>query len=213
MSIEESQETLKRMIDLLVSLIVLILFLPLLIVIALWIKSDSVGPVFFKGERMGRYGRPFHIWKFRTMDQGAGKMEAGLTAADDQRITHAGQYLRRMKLDELPQLINVLRGDMSLVGPRPEIKKYVDMFPDDFNRILQVKPGITDLASIKFRSESELLARYENPEDEYVKSILPEKIRLAHEYIAGRTLTKDLLIILKTLFSIFRNSSAAADGT
>lgn len=213
MSIEESQESLKRMVDLLGSLMALVLFSPLFVAIAVWIKSDSAGPVFFKGERMGRHGRPFNIWKFRTMYQGAGEMEAGLTVAGDQRITNAGKYLRRSKLDELPQLVNVMRGEMSLVGPRPEVRKYVKMFPDDFNSILRVRPGITDLASIKFRSESELLARYENSEDEYVKNILPEKIRLAHEYIAGRTLTKDLLIILKTLLSIFWNSSPAAGGT
>ncbi len=213
MKIGGSQEICKRILDLTVSFLALILLTPLFVVISIWIKKDSPGPVFFKGERIGRYGRPFNIWKFRSMDQVAGSTAAGLTVAGDPRITRAGHYLRRTKLDELPQLVNVLRGEMSLVGPRPEIRKYVDMFPDDFDRILAVKPGITDLASIRFRNESELLALHDGSEDEYVKRILPEKIRLAHEYIRSRSLIKDLKIIFKTLLLILRDSSLFADRT
>ncbi len=201
-----SQESLKRLMDLIVSMTALIVLSPLFMAISLRIKRDSAGPVFFKGERMGRHGHPFSIWKFRTMDEKAGMMAAGLTIAGDRRITPAGHFLRRTKLDELPQLINVLRGEMSLVGPRPEIRKYVELFPEDFRRILSVRPGITDLASIRFGNESEQLARFEDPEEGYVREILPEKIRLAHEYVSERSLTKDLMIIGKTLLFLIGKS-------
>ncbi len=206
------QAVTKRIIDFIVALSALILLIPFFVVVSIWIKRDSEGPVFFKGERMGRDGRPFNILKLRTMDAGATKMEAGLTVAGDARITSAGAYLRRFKLDELPQLYNVLRGEMSLVGPRPEIRKYVAMFPADFKKILTIRPGITDLASIRFRNESEFLARHNDPEDEYVRHILPEKIKLAHEYLAHASLINDFAIIAKTLALIFKNPAAIREG-
>lgn len=171
----------------------------LLLPIAIVVKLTSRGPVFFKQERVGRDFRHFMIYKFRTMVPDAPKLGGVITIGDDPRITKVGRLLRKTKLDELPQLINVLVGDMSLVGPRPEAPKYVEMFEDDYREILKVRPGVTDLASLKYRDESTILGQAEDPEEEYVKRILPEKLRLAKQYARQSSLSVDLAIILKTV--------------
>src|SRR5207253_6817635 len=153
--------------------------MPLFVVVAILIRADSPGPVFFAQERIGKGFRPFWIYKFRTMVKDAAQRGGALTASGDPRITRVGQILRNTKIDELPQLINVLRGDMSLVGPRPEVRRYVELFRHDYEEILRVRPGITDLASLKYRDESALLAVAADPEQEYITRVLPDKITLA----------------------------------
>ena len=188
----------KRLFDVMLSALGLVLLAPLLVLIALWIKLDSPGPVFFRQERVGRFGVPFRIHKFRTMAaHGAGPL---ITVGDDERITRAGSALRRAKLDELPQLIDVLRGAMSFVGPRPEVPRYVAVYPPELrDKVLSVRPGITDLASIQYRDESALLARAADPEREYREVVLPAKLRLAAEYVDHATLATDLRLIVLTL--------------
>lgn len=192
----------KRFFDIVMSAIGLILLSPFLALVAIVVKMTSSGPVFFRQERMGRGGRPFCILKFRTMVQDAPKLGGQITVGDDPRITRIGRLLRKTKLDELPQLLNVLKGDMSLVGPRPEVRKYVEMFRQDYEEILRARPGITDLASIRYRDESTVLATAADPEEEYVRRVLPEKIQLAHEYVERQSLWLDVTIILGTLFRL-----------
>lgn len=192
----------KRTFDLVASAMGLLLLSPLFALIALWVKLDSSGPVFHRGQRVGRKFRVFEILKFRTMVADAPSRGGPITIGDDPRITRAGRLLRRTKLDELPQLINVLLGDMSLVGPRPEARCFVAMFRQDYDTILQVRPGITDLASLKYRNEAAILAQAENPEQEYVARVLPEKIRFAKQYVAGRSLRFDLMIIARTVLQL-----------
>lgn len=192
----------KRLFDLTVSLLGLVLLSPLLLLIAALIKLTSPGPVFYRQERMGRGFRPFKICKFRTMVVNADRLGGPLTAGRDPRITPIGHFLRHTKLDELPQLWNVLVGDMSFVGPRPEVPKYVHMFRDDYHELLQVRPGITDLASLKYRHESELLAQADDPEAAYVTQILPDKIRLGKEYLRRQSLLFDVSLIARTLFRL-----------
>jgi len=175
---------------------------PVLLVVAVLIKLTSPGPAFFFQERIGRGFRPFRIIKFRTMVPEALKSGGPLTAGKDPRVTPIGRVLRRLKLDELPQLINVLKGDMSFVGPRPEVPRYVEMFRRDYEDLLTVRPGITDLASLKFRHESEILGRSEEPEKAYIQEVLPEKIALAKEYIRRASLWFDLTLIFKTLLRL-----------
>ncbi len=195
---------LKRLLDIAVATMGLVVcFLPGLLV-AFLVKLTSRGPVFFRQERMGRAFRPFRIYKFRSMVQHAPQKGHLVTFGADPRITSLGRFLRASKIDELPQLINVLLGDMSLVGPRPEVRKYVEMFRDDYAEILRVRPGITDLASIKYRNEAEILGQAEDPEKEYVEQVLPEKIRLAKEYVRNPSLWLDFLIILKTIHIVGR---------
>lgn len=189
----------KRCWDIVTSGLGLIILSPLLLLVAVLVKLTSPGPVFFRQERIGRGGRPFQILKFRSMVSDAPVRGAPITFGNDPRITPLGHILRKSKIDELPQLINVLRGDMSLVGPRPEIRKYVEMFRSDYEEILQVRPGITDLASIEFRDEAALLGRAADPETEYVNRVLPKKIRLAKVYVAQASFIKDVAIILRTL--------------
>ena len=190
---------LKRLVDIAFAVFGLaVCFLPGLLVAGA-IKLTSRGPVFFRQERMGRGFRPFRIYKFRSMVQDAPKKGSLVTFGVDPRVTWVGHFLRAAKIDELPQLINVLLGDMSLVGPRPEVRKYVEMFRDDYAEILRVRPGITDPASIKYRHEAEILGGAENPEREYIERVLPEKIRLAKEYVQNHSLWIDLVIILKTI--------------
>jgi lipopolysaccharide/colanic/teichoic acid biosynthesis glycosyltransferase len=195
----------KRVFDVMLSALGLLLLAPLLVLIALWIKLDSPGPVFFRQERVGRFGVPFRIHKFRTMAHEAHGAGPLITVGDDQRITRAGAGLRRAKLDELPQLIDVLRGAMSFVGPRPEVPRYVAVYPAELrDKVLSVRPGITDLASIRYRDESALLARAADPEREYREVVLPAKLRLAAEYVDHATLATDLRLIgltLKTLLT------------
>lgn len=193
----------KRTLDLVAGSFGVLLVSPLLIIAAVAVKLDSRGPVLFRQQRMGRGMKPFNILKFRTMVVDAAQLGSSLTVGRDPRITRVGRLLRRTKLDELPQLFNVVTGDMSLVGPRPEVPQYVDLYREDFEQILAVRPGITGLASIKFRHEAELLAQAQNPEHEYITRVLPEKIVLAKEYLRRATLVFDLTLIVKTLTRLF----------
>jgi lipopolysaccharide/colanic/teichoic acid biosynthesis glycosyltransferase len=194
----------KRIFDFLVSLFGLVILSPLFLIIAILIKLDSEGPVFYRGERIGKDGRPFRIFKFRTMVKDAEKMGGPSTSADDPRLTKIGKFLRKYKLDELPQLINVLKGEMSLVGPRPEVKMYVDMLkPEEKEIILSVKPGMTDLASLWDFHEEEVLKGSKDPEKTYLEKIRPKKIQLQIEYVKNRSFLLDLKIILKTILKLF----------
>jgi lipopolysaccharide/colanic/teichoic acid biosynthesis glycosyltransferase len=197
----------KRAFDIIAASVGLVLLAPLLLVVSLLIKLDSPGPVLFRQERMGRGFHPFRIYKFRTMVQDAPGQGGMITFGGDPRITRLGQVLRTTKIDELPQLINILRGEMSFVGPRPEVQRYVELFREDYAEILKVLPGITDLASLRFRYEAELLGRCKDPEEEYVKRVLPEKIRLAKEYIGRSSFRFDVTLILKTVLSVLRETS------
>jgi lipopolysaccharide/colanic/teichoic acid biosynthesis glycosyltransferase len=193
---------LKRGFDVLISAIGCVLLSPLLLAVALLVRLTSPGTALFRQERIGRRFCPFVMYKFRSMVADAPQRGAAITAGDDPRITPVGRWLRKTKLDELPQLFNVLRGDMSLVGPRPEMRKYVEMFREDYEVVLQVRPGLTDLASIDYRDEATILGRAEDPETEYVARVLPEKIALAKKYVAQRSFFFDLGIILKTLWKL-----------
>lgn len=192
----------KRLFDFIASAAGLMLLAPLFALVALAIKLDDGGPVFFRQERVGLKGRTFRIWKFRTMVDGAERLGEKLTIAGDRRITRAGRFLRRAKLDELPQLINVLKGEMSLVGPRPEVKKYVDIYTDGQEKVLDLVPGITDPASLKYRHENEILARADDPEKFYIEEIMPDKIRCNLEYGARANLLSDMVIIFCTIFNL-----------
>lgn len=196
----------KRLFDIVVSLVGLICFFPVMLLAAILIKLDSPGPVFFRQTRMGMRFRSFQILKFRTMVEDAPKLGGPITYGNDPRITRAGRILRKTKLDELPQLINVLRGEMTFVGPRPEVPRYVELFRQDYDDILKIRPGITDLASIKYRDEAALLADCENPEEEYVGHVLPDKIRLAKEYLHRSSFFFDLVVIFKTLRGLLTRS-------
>jgi lipopolysaccharide/colanic/teichoic acid biosynthesis glycosyltransferase len=193
----------KRMFDVVLALASLILLLPAMVVVALLIKCDSTGTIFFKQERIGRGFRPFLIYKFRTMRQHSDHDGPLVTIGRDPRITRAGWFLRKAKIDELPQLINVLKGDMSFVGPRPEVRRYVELFPREYAEILTVRPGITDLASLKYRDEAALLAKAEDPDKEYLSHVLPDKIQLAKDYLQRSSFLFDLSLILKTLVKLF----------
>jgi lipopolysaccharide/colanic/teichoic acid biosynthesis glycosyltransferase len=172
--------------------------------VAAWIKLDSPGPVFFRQERVGRFGVPFRIHKFRTMSHAAAPQGPLITVGADARVTRAGAFLRRHKLDELAQLVDVLKGDMSLVGPRPEVPRYVAMYPPGLrDKVLSVRPGITDPASLQFRDESGLLARAADPEREYVEVVMPAKLRLAAQYVERASLGTDLHLIVRTLRLLF----------
>ena len=194
----------KQAFDIIVAFVGLLFLSPLLLLVAFLIKIDSRGPVFFRQERIGRGFRPFHIYKFRTMVEDASRIGGSITFGIDPRITRVGRVLRKTKIDELPQLINVLRGEMSFVGPRPEVRQYVELFRQDYEEILKVLPGITDLASLRYRHEAEILGRFEKPEEEYVKRVLPEKIRLAKEYVRRSSLLLDITLIFKTILRVFR---------
>ena len=197
------QLILKRIFDILVSFVGLVILSPLFIVLAIVIVSDSKGPVFFKQTRVGRNGVPFKIYKFRTMIEDAEAKGMQLTVGDDSRITNVGTFLRKTKIDELPQLINVFKGEMSFVGPRPEVPKYVELYTEDQRQVLMVRPGITDLASIEYRNESELLATADNPEKVYIEEVMPRKIELNKEYIRTISLAFDIRIIIRTIMAIF----------
>jgi lipopolysaccharide/colanic/teichoic acid biosynthesis glycosyltransferase len=192
----------KRSLDLFVSCLGLLLLSPLFAAISGLIKLDSRGPVLFRQERIGQGLRRFVIYKFRTMTEDAPLRGGQLTASGDSRITRLGRILRKTKIDEFPQLFNVLRGDMSLVGPRPEVPRYVELFRREYQEILRVRPGITDLASLKYREESEILQRAVDPEHEYVTRILPDKIALAREYVRRSSFCFDTSLILKTLLRV-----------
>jgi lipopolysaccharide/colanic/teichoic acid biosynthesis glycosyltransferase len=192
----------KRLLDIVGAGIGMVVLWPLLLVVALLVKCTSRGPAFFRHERMGRGFRHFGVLKFRTMVEDAPRLGGSITFGDDPRITRVGKWLRKSKIDELPQLINVLRGEMSLVGPRPEVRRYVEMFRDDYEEILQLRPGITDLASIEYRDEAAVLGEASDPETEYVQRVLPEKIRLAKQYVRRRSLRLDLRILFGTVIHL-----------
>ncbi|MBS1927275.1 MAG: sugar transferase [Chitinophagaceae bacterium] len=189
-----------RLLDILFSFVGLVLLSPLLLLIALWVKSDSRGPVFFRQIRVGRYGKDFQLFKFRSMRVDADKAGLLTVGGRDPRITGAGYFLRKYKLDELPQLLNVLFGDMSVVGPRPEVRKYVNLYTPEQRQILNVRPGITDMASIEFRNENEILAQSIDPEQTYIQDIMPQKIRLNQVFIKNPTIFNYLRIIFRTVF-------------
>jgi lipopolysaccharide/colanic/teichoic acid biosynthesis glycosyltransferase len=192
----------KRMFDVAMASLGLLVLAPAMLGIAVWIRLDSPGPVLFRQDRVGRHGRVFRIRKFRTMRaDAAGPL---LSVGDDRRITRAGTWLRRTKLDELPQLVDVLAGHMSLVGPRPEVPRYVALYPPALrDKVLSVRPGITDAASIEYRHESELLARATDPEREYVEVVLPAKLEAAARYVDRMSLATDLRILGATLRALW----------
>ncbi len=194
----------KRLFDVGCCVLGLIVLAPILLLIALLIRTDSKGPILYVQERIGLNGRPFYIFKFRTMAIDADKKGLLTVGGKDPRVTRIGYSLRRYKLDELPQLFNVLKGDMSLVGPRPEVKKYVDLYSSSQREVLTVKPGITDYASIVFVDENDILAKSADPEQAYIQEIMPAKLALNRKYIDEKGLLTDLRIIAKTLLRIIR---------
>jgi lipopolysaccharide/colanic/teichoic acid biosynthesis glycosyltransferase len=194
----------KKIIDFLFALIGLILLMPLFIVIAILIKREDGGRIFFKQTRVGKNWKLFEIYKFRTMVENAENLGAQITKKDDPRITKVGKILRKYKLDELPQLINVLKGDMSLVGPRPEVPKYAKVYKKDYDEILTVKPGMTDYASLEYIDEERLLKGARNPEEIYINEILPQKINYYKRYLKNINFLTDMKIIIKTILRIIR---------
>jgi lipopolysaccharide/colanic/teichoic acid biosynthesis glycosyltransferase len=204
---------LKRLFDTSFSLIGFLVLLPVFLSIAFLIKKEDNGPVFYRGVRVGRHEKPFKIFKFRTMVVNADKMGGPSTADDDPRITKIGKFIRKYKLDELPQLINVLKGEMSIVGPRPEVKHYVDMFTEEEKAILSVRPGITDWASLWNPDEGAFLAGSPDPEETYMKEIRPEKIRLQLKYVKERAFLVDMKIVFMTLKTILLKRKEASSST
>ena len=194
---------LKRTFDILFSSIGLLMLLPVFLVMAVWIKADSEGPVFYRQVRVGMHGKLFRIFKFRSMRLGSDKASQITIGERDSRITRSGIIIRKYKLDELPQLINVFTGDMSFVGPRPEEPKYVDLYTEAQRHVLDVRPGITDMASIKYINENELLGKANNPEDYYIHTIMPDKLSINLEYVKNNSFMDDVTIIFKTLSKIF----------
>lgn len=193
----------KWLFDILFSLLILIVLLPLFILIALWILIEDGWPVFYLQERVGKNGSSFYLIKFRTMYKNADKKGLLTISSKDPRITSSGYYLRKYKLDELPQFINVLKGDMSIVGPRPEVWKYVRLYSEEQKKVLSVKPGITDEASLKYINENDILAQSADPERTYVEQIMPEKLSINLEYLKKRSFLYDLKIIFQTFLKIF----------
>ena len=194
---------LKRIFDLTASLVLLLLLSPVLFMISLWIFLDSNGGIFYKQIRVGKHSKDFSLFKFRTMKTDSDSKGLLTVGNRDPRITKSGYFLRKYKLDELPQLFNVFLGDMSLVGPRPEVRKYVDHYTDEQLQVLSVKPGITDWASIEYVDENQLLANAENPEKLYIEEIMPAKLKLNLKYINSANLIEDIKILLLTFSSIF----------
>ena len=195
---------LKRMFDILFSLIGLVIFLPLMAILSILIKKEDRGPVLYRGERVGKDGNLFRMLKFRTMVKNAEKLGGPSTSDDDPRITKNGNLLRKFKLDELPQLINVLKGEMSFVGPRPEVPMEVKTYNDEEKRILTVKPGITDYASLTFHNEGEILKGGSDPHQAYREKIRPEKLKLALKYVEKQSFWVDLKIILETIKTLVK---------
>ena len=192
----------KRLLDIFLSTIALIILSPLFYIIIVLIIIDSNGPVFFKQKRIGQHCRPFNLIKFRSMDNNKKETSSEFDPGSVSRVTKMGYFLRETKLDELPELINILNGDMSIVGPRPEVEKYVQAYPEDFGVILKIRPGLSDYASIKYHSEEKILASQHNPEQFYLNVILPDKLRLARRYAEEISFSTDLRIIRDTLKSI-----------
>lgn len=194
----------KRLFDFVASGFGLVVLSPLFLILALWIKLDSKGPVFYRQVRVGRWNKDFRIFKFRSMRVGADKGSLVTIGGRDPRVTKSGYWIRKFKLDELPQLINVFIGDMSLVGPRPEVRHYVDYWTPEQMRILDVRPGITDPASIKFRNENELMEKAYDPEKYYIEVIMQEKIKLYLEYVKKHNFCYDFGLIFKTFWVILK---------
>ncbi len=197
---------LKRLLDFSASLTGLMVVFPIMVVIGLWIRLDSKGPIFYRGTRVGKDGKEFHMLKLRTMVINADRLGGPSTSDDDPRLTKAGKQIRRYNLDELPQLINVLKGDMSIVGPRPEVPEEVEQYTEDEKALLSVRPGMTDYASIEFNNEGEILRGSKDPHQAYREVIRPEKIRLGLEYVNTRSVYVDFKIIFKTLVILLRRS-------
>lgn len=192
----------KRLFDIIASGFGLIVLSPIFFILAIWIKLDSNGPVFYRQVRVGKDNKDFRIFKFRSMRVGSDKGSLVTIGGRDSRITRSGYIIRKLKLDELPQLINVFVGDMSLVGPRPEVRHYVDYWTSEQMHVLDVRPGITDPASIKFRNENELMEQAEDPEDYYINVIMQEKLKLYLEYVHNHTFFGDIGLIFKTFWVI-----------
>jgi len=193
----------KRLFDIFFSLIGLIVLIPVFIIISIAVIIDSKGGIFYRQIRVGRNNRDFTLLKFRTMRTGSDSGSLLTVGENDPRITKTGSFLRKYKLDELPQLFNVLKGDMSIVGPRPEVRKYVDMYNEQQKQVLTVRPGLTDYASLEYINENEVLSKYEDAEKAYIEIVMPEKLQLNLKYIKDKSLKTDLKIILKTLSKIF----------
>ncbi|PHM72743.1 sugar transferase [Xenorhabdus kozodoii] len=192
----------KKLFDFIASFVGIIILSPILISIAVWIKMDSKGPIFFRQKRIGQYGKPFYIHKFRSMTLNS-EQKGQLTIGNDSRITNSGKFIRKYKLDELAQLIDVIQGKMSLVGPRPEVPKFMDEYsPKIKKEILSVKPGITDLASIEMIDENEILSQYPNPHQAYIDIIMPIKAKYYLDYVKNQSFFLDIKIIFKTIYKI-----------
>ena len=193
-----------RFFDIVFSLVGLIILSPLFLLISIWVKIDSPGPVFFKQVRVGLNGSDFHLIKFRTMFMNSDRKGLLTVGNSDYRVTSAGYFLRKFKIDEFPQLLNVFIGEMSIVGPRPEVRKYVEMYTSDQRIVLTVRPGITDYASIKYRFENEVLAKSENPEKSYIEVIMPEKLSLNMKYIQDQSVFQYFKIIGLTFYHLLK---------
>jgi lipopolysaccharide/colanic/teichoic acid biosynthesis glycosyltransferase len=202
----------KRTIDLMLAMLGVILLSPVLTAVALLIRFDSRGPIFYRGVRIGRYGNAFRIFKFRTMVEDAEKLGGASTPEDDPRVTRVGRFLRRYKLDELPQIVNVITGAMSLVGPRPQVPWAVERYTQEERTVLNVRPGITDYASVRFRDEGEILRGSANPDKDYFEKIHPEKMRLSLEYVRKQSLWLDCQILWKTLGALVLRPTRAESG-
>lgn len=192
----------KRLFDIVAGGLGLLILSPLFLVLAVWIRLDSEGPVFYRQTRVGRHNRDFRIFKFRSMKEGADKQGLITVGGHDPRITRSGYFIRRYKLDELPQLINVFLGDMSLVGPRPEVRKYVDMYTPEQMHVLDVRPGITSLASIRYRNENELLDKADDPDRFYIDVIMQDKLAIDLEYVRQASFWYDIKLIIRTFWEI-----------
>lgn len=194
----------KRLFDIGASLLILLIASPFLLLLALAIKLDSPGPVFYRQVRVGRYGKDFRIFKFRTMVQDADKKGLSLTTGHDPRITRVGRFIRKIRLDEFSQLLNVLKGEMSLVGPRPEVRRYVEAYAPEYWATLLVRPGITAPSSIAFRNEDEILSAGGDPEEIYIQQILPEKCRLNLEYLKNISVCRDIAVMFQTAAAVLK---------
>ena len=194
----------KRLFDIIASGCGLLVLAPVFLIVAIWINVDSRGPVFYRQVRVGRYNKDFRIYKFRSMRVGSDKGSLVTIGGRDPRVTRSGYIIRKFKIDELPQLINVFVGDMSLVGPRPEVRHYVDYWTRDQMRVLDVRPGITDPASIRFRNENELLEKAEDPEKYYIEVIMQEKLKLYLEYVESASFWYDIKLIFRTFVVIIK---------
>lgn len=203
MTMKPSNSFAKSAFDRIFGVIGFVLLSPFLAVIALLVRLTSPGPVLFLQERVGKNGKPFRIMKFRTMVEGAEEMGLKITVGNDARVTRVGETLRKFKLDELPQILNIVKGEMSFVGPRPEVPKYVAHYTQEQKKVLSIKPGVTDLASIKYRKESELLGQSMDPEKTYLEEIMPEKLRINLDYVERASLAYDLRLLWMTVREVF----------